>query len=228
MTIYTLNFTIDTAGVEAINGAGQSITIAKSVAGGGTTPVAWLAFEAAQTIQVTWEENYWIYATNTQVQAGAQILSTAITDEAAVSGKLYTFESTQIFSPPTPPAQPVGTFDVTNQVGNNSWLFGLAQMAKIAGKDTPNPVPLNIVSALNNETLTFTPEVTVSIFLQSVTNNGVVISQIESNALVVTLTSAAPSASIGFNDSLNQFNESTAEQLAAANPSRRRGFPKPR
>ncbi|XXY13460.1 hypothetical protein WME88_34900 [Sorangium sp. So ce216] len=205
MTTYQMNFTLDTTSVGDINNAKQFITIVKSVGGGGDSTVAWLTFPAAQAIQVTWEEQYWLYATNLQYQAGAKINSQAITTSPVLASNLYTFNPDQLFSS----AQlqtPNGSFQVDNQIGNNKWQFGLAQMASVNGSATPTAVPLNIVPVLNNQHVSFTPEVTVSVFTQMLSNNGVVISEVTGNPLTVNLTSAASSANLGYDDGTSTFN----------------------
>ncbi|HEX8705402.1 MAG TPA: hypothetical protein VF815_41600 [Myxococcaceae bacterium] len=224
---YQLNFTIDAGGVAAINGASQYITIVKQLNPLTSTsagpPVAWLTFPAAQMITVQWEENYFLYATNAQLQAGATIVSTASTPDAALAQAEYTFSSDLVFGlPQISPNIPAGTFEVNNQVGNNTWQFGLAQKATINGSKIPSPVPLNIVPVLNNETATFTPEETVSIFLQSYSNNGVVLTQVAGNALQVMLSGTNPSVNIDFDDVNNTFYIPPSTTMMSKGSSQRR------
>jgi hypothetical protein len=205
-TTYSLNLTMNEAAVEAINGTGQFITIVKKVQSSHRTAgdVAWLTFAATQTIQVSWQETYYLYATSQSLQAGAVINGTARTSNPALSGYRYVFNSNNLFVNPTP-GLTQGTFNVKDLAGRNDWKFGLAQMATIGSAETPVPVPLNVAQVLNNELVTFTPQATVSIFLQSFNNNGVVITEVMSEALTVTLPSTAPSANIGFDNSENTF-----------------------
>jgi hypothetical protein len=53
------------------------------------------------------------------------------------------------------------------------------------------------------------------VFLSNSINNGVVLSQVASNALPVTLTSQNATANIGFNDSNNTFYLSASAQVSA-------------
>ncbi len=77
--------------------------------------------------------------------------------------------------------------------------FGLSQQAMV--NNVPVNAPLNSIPVGNDESATFTPEETVSIFLANSVNNGVVLSQVASNALVVTLSSQNAIANIGFTES---------------------------
>ncbi len=216
-TTFQLNFTISAADVATINDTlHQSIVIVKSVGASSGTPqtVAWLHFfEAGQSIAVSWEENYWIYATNAQLQAGAKIVTNAITTSSAPSNSLYQLGADTLFAGPgTGKGQ--GTYSVDNEVGADTWQLGLAQEAIIQGSKV-TPVPLNIVSVGNGEIVTFTPEVTVSIFLQSLTDNGVVITEVSSSALTVTLTGVAPSADLTFDGDDKTFQLATGNTMGA-------------
>ncbi len=205
-TTYNLNFTIDAAGVAAITGANQYITIVKQVNSScsASTVVAWLAFPAALMIPVSWQETYFLYATNQQAQVGVQLLAISMTTAPAIATLEYPFNSYQLFGAPSS-GEPAGTFAVNNQVGNDNWQFGLAQYALVGTAPTPAAIPLNILPVLNSGTATFVPEETVSIFLQSFSGNGVVITNVPDNALSVALSAGTPSANIGFDDSQSTF-----------------------
>ncbi len=201
MTTYSLNINIDPAGLSAIFSANQLVTLVKSV---GSTPsaagsVAWVSFHPFENNIVSWNENYLIYGTTTSLQSGAQIVMTSQTATPVQTGFTYTFEQGQFTGGPGGQS---GSFNVVNNLMNGI-NFGLAQTAIVNGLSTL--APLNAVPVNIDETASFTPIETVSIFLSSFENNGVVISQVAGNALAVELTSASPSASIGFKDATNTF-----------------------
>lgn len=131
------------------------------------------------------------------------------------TGWKYTFQQGQFIG-----AQggSTSTFNMSNQQGG-MFNFGLSQQAMV--NNISVMAPLNAIPVLTGEGATFTPEETVSIFLSNVVNNGVVLSQVASNALVVTLTSQNPSANIGFTDSNNSFYLSSRAALTADAFSRR-------
>jgi hypothetical protein len=201
---YQLDVAIDNIGLKTIYNTGQAVTLVKSVVSNplasGNLPIAWLEFQPFQTNLVTWIENYYAYATITDVVSGATIIMTSVTSTPVQTGWLYTFSSGQFSSSPTGGAKGVFTVINNTQAIIN---FGLAQYATV--NNTPVFAPLNAIPVAYNQTVTFTPQEIVSIFLSSYVNNGVVISQVAGNALAITLTSQAPNAQIGFNDTNNTF-----------------------
>ncbi len=217
---YQISIAIDDAGLQKIYAAGQSVTLVKSVVANplssGNLPVAWLAFQPLESNQITWVENYYMYATTTVLQSGATIQMTSQTQAPVQEGWMYTFEQGQ-FSGSSGTGD---TFNVDNQMSNGFFNFGLAQQATVNNVSTL--APLNAQPVLYNESASFTPIETISIFLSSYSNNGVVISQVASNALVVQLTSQSPTASVGFNDATNTFYLVSSATRSAADYALRR------
>jgi hypothetical protein len=214
MAQYQLTIDIDNAGLTKIYNAGQSVTIVKSVVSSitqaGNLPIAWVQFQPMDSNIVTWQEIYNIFASTTILQSGAQISMSSQTPTPVQTGWTYTLANGQF-------AGLAGgstlTYNANNQMNNYSYSFGLAQQAIV--NNVPVFAPLTAAPVLYNEGVTFTPFETISIFLASTVNNGVVLSQIASNALTVTLSSQNPAAVIGFNDSLNTFYQ---QQSAMASP----------
>jgi len=206
---YQLNIDIDQNGLTSIYNAGQVVTLVKSVVsaplGGGNLPIAWVTFQPFLNNSVSWIENYNLYATTTSLQAGATIKQTSVTGVPVMTGWTYTFDKGQFTGAQGGGA---GTYNMTNQQ-HGMFSFGLSQEA-IVNNVTVN-APLNAIPVLFNEAATFTPEEKVSIFLTNVLNNGVVLSQVASNALSITLTSQSPTANIGFNDATNVFFQESAK-----------------
>jgi hypothetical protein len=212
---YGLNITIDAKDVENLNGHGHRITVVKSeFSGTGPKPVAWLTWKPGMSNIVSWEETYWIYTTNTDLQAGATIHVSSQTSESAKPTRLYTFKNNVITWDGT--MGPEDSFNLKNLSGA-WWTCGLSQKANVNG--TPVFSPLCAVSVGNNETASFIPKVKVSIFLTNYTDNGVVISAVSSDALTVELTSAAPTANIGFDGTNNTFYLMGLMGAAIASPS---------
>jgi len=200
---FEIDITIDQTGVEQINSSGQKVTLVQSVVSDpletGNLPIAWLAFSPLEQNVVSWQENYYIYATTTQVQSGATIQMTSQTSGAAQEGFLYTFAN-GIFTGAA--GGGADTFNAKNAM-SSAFGMGLAQQAMVNNVQTF--APLNVSTVLANENASFTPEITLSVFLSSVQNNGSVLSQVAGNAFSFTLTSQAPSINLDFNDSTNTF-----------------------
>lgn len=211
---YGLNISIDSTALGHIYGAGQAVTLVKSVVSNplasGNLPVAWVSFSPLQENAVTWQESYNIYATTTVLNAGATIVQTSVTGTPVQTGWIYTFAQGFFIGAQGGAAT---TYNMTNQQ-NGSFSFGLSQQAMI--NNVMVNAPLNAIPVLYNEGASFTPEENVSIFLSNSVNNGVVLSQVASNALAVTLTSQNPTANIGFNDATNTFYLESADAVTPA------------
>ncbi|KUZ65821.1 hypothetical protein WI36_26060 [Burkholderia ubonensis] len=201
---YQINISISSKGLDTIYDSGLFVTLVKSVISnpisGGNLPVAWVAFQPLHENQVSWEEQYTMYATTTTLQAGATIKMTSQTDTQIQPGWIYTFERGKFSE--AQGGDP-GTFNLRNQQSTGSFSFGLAQPVLINNVQTSSP--LNAVPVPYNVNATFTPIQKLSLFLSSYSNNGSVITAVASNALNITLTSTSPQANVGFNDQTNTF-----------------------
>lgn len=199
---YQLNFNIG-SDVKKIHDLLQSITIVKNVTGdplgSGNLQVAWVTFSPLMGNQVSWSADYYIYASTTSVQSGATIKMTSQTDAPAQLGPIYDFAE-GVFTTTTQGA--ATTYNAQNDYGQ-SLTFGLAQQASINGAKVM--APLSATPIGNTQQGTFTPSETVSIYLSSYSDNGVVISQVAGDALTVKLTSQQPVANIGFTAATNSF-----------------------
>lgn len=201
MTTYGLTIAIDDKSLEKIYGTNQSVTLVKRVgsSAGRGSDVAWVTFKPFEKNAVTWVENYHIYATSTLLQDGAKIDLTSRTASPVQDGWMYRFEHGKFADTPGGKA---GSFHVDNQQDDNI-NFGLAQAATVNNMTVF--APLNAVPVNRNQTASFTPIETVSIYLSSYQDNGVVISAVAGDALAVELTSENPTAAIGFNPLNNTF-----------------------
>lgn len=211
---YQITINIDDAGLKKIYQAQQYVTLVKNVIANplssGNLPIAWLSFAPLETNQITWTENYYMYASTTELTAGATISMTSQSQTEVQQGWVYTFAQGQFNGSPAAGS----TFNVANQTATGEFTFGLAQQATLNNVSTL--APLNAQPVLFNETATFTPTETISVFLSSLADNGVILSQVASNALGLTLTSQDPSANVGFNDSSNTFFQQSSEAVMSA------------
>ncbi|HKS29528.1 MAG TPA: hypothetical protein VJS44_16995 [Pyrinomonadaceae bacterium] len=213
---YEINISIDSQGLKQIYGAGQSVTLVKSIVSNPATtnPIAWISFQPLQENQVSWQVDYYIYGTTTVLQSGATIIMTSQTDTPVQRGWTYTFAQGMFTG-----GSGTGTsFNVLNNTPTGSFNFGLAQQATVNNVKTI--APLNAAPVLYNQTGAFTPQEIVSIFLSSYSNNGTVITNVAGNALAVTLSSSAPTANVAFNDATNTFYLIQPGALVEGQPSR--------
>ncbi len=117
-----------------------------------------------------------------------------------MAGSIYQFTTAGDFTN-SGEAGTAGSFNMKNLYTGSAFNFGLSQSATINGSSLPvciTPVPYN-------QNAGFVPIETLSVFVASYSNNGVVISTVDLNALVVQLTAAWPVATIYYDDATNTF-----------------------
>ncbi|GJM09187.1 MAG: hypothetical protein DHS20C11_14630 [Lysobacteraceae bacterium] len=204
MPSYSLNISIDPAGLKAIRAAGQKVTIAKPARDG--HPVAWVLFDPLESNTITWDERYEVYA-NTTSQQGIATIETQ-PHKAASAGNSYSLEN-GMFSVGVPNLGPtqygVRNRDSSSVIDGVAMITaGLYQSALVNGNNSAGP--LNAVPVLFDEHATFEPTETIMIFLSNYGSTGTVLNTdgVEGNVLTVTYTSN-PVANIKFNDATNSF-----------------------
>ena len=208
---FQLNITISSAGLTQIINAGQSVTIVrttsafvmtsanleKAVALTPSWSVAWLAFQPYANNIITWTDACNLFASTTTAALN-EIITVSASTTAAQAGQTWTFSQGQ-FSLATTGSG--ASYFATNQA-SNGLSFGLLAAASV--NETSVNAPLNLQAVLYNQTATFTPTESVTIFLSTAAGNGAVIPYIGSAGLTVPVTSGTP-VNIGFNDNTNEF-----------------------
>lgn len=189
MLQFTLNASFSETDLNNIHNTNSSVIVAKP-ADGDEPNVAWLSFRPFPDNQIVWEEQYGIYASNTELQHGAELTQLASTGVPAADDKIYRLLPSGHFGPP----EGVGTknaFTAINEYNNlpapASLVFGLYQDASVNGVDIIG----NAVSAapvLFNSTSVMTPFTTVYIWIQS---------EVQSNTVVTTITSPLTAVTFG-------------------------------
>lgn len=202
MTSYQLAIAFDSDGLQTLAAADQCVTIVKSVRSG--IPVSWLTFRPMLNNTVTWDETYAVYASTTQIEDGATIVTQSI--QPAVGGNKYTLSGGQFDSGVT--AYAPNMYGVFNNDGEFSVgpvtmiTSGLYQAAAVNGMAQSGAV--NAVAVPYLDTAIFTPIEKVQIFASSYHDNGMVISSVSSQALEVDLTEKTSQA-LRYNSATNQF-----------------------
>jgi hypothetical protein len=204
MPNYELDITFDKAGLEALNAAGQSVTIVKQSSG--AKPTAWISFKPQLANKISWTEQYSVYSSTTNAQSGAQIVTSS--EATAIGGSSYNLNTSGFFDPGVSGAVGPTQYEVINgdpdlKIGNTAMVTsGLVQGASVNGSTVSSP--MCAAGVLFNQTALFTPIETIMVYTSSYANNGIVISSVAGNALTVTYTTN-DSASISYNDQNNQF-----------------------
>lgn len=199
MSQFQLNIQFTTADVHQINAVNQKVVLVKEVGGASGSTVAWITFSPFENNQISWEEEYGVYASTSSVEAGAEIIKTSAVNPAA-DAVIYPFE-TGAFDSPT------GNIGANNYAIENetsqTLTFGLAQSVTANGSIFAAN-PLNAVQVLTNEQAKFTPIEKVKVFLHGEFNNGVIITNITSSALELDLT-VNPSMTIHYDSTQGRF-----------------------
>lgn len=206
----SLEIQIDSAGLSEIYSVSQSVTLAlkigqivnavasptASAGGADQLIVAWLAFTPSQTNTVSWDEQYYCFATATPLAMGEVIEMNSQSAAPMQPGAVYSFANGQFAS-----SYPgYGNAYVVYNAMADTYGFGLAQQATV--NDAPAFAPTSVVPVLSNEAAYFTPADQISIFLSSASNNGTLIPP-PINALTIAV--GANGAVVGFNDQTHSF-----------------------
>lgn len=204
MPTYELDIAFDKAGLSALSASGQKVTIVKQSSGG--KPTAWISFTPQLANSVTWTEQYSVYSSTTNAQAGAQIITSS--EATAIGGSSYTLNTSGFFDKGVsgkvgPTQYQIINGDPDLMIGGTPMVTGgLVQGASVNGTTVSSP--MCAVGILYNQTALFTPIETILVYTSSYSDNGIVISSVAGNALTVQYTTN-DTASITYNDQNNQF-----------------------
>ena len=201
MTDYKLNIQFDSNGLRTLEAASQKVVIVKTTTPS-TLPVAWVAFTPEETNTISWTEAYSVYGSTTQIGDGA-IIETLSTNTAN-GGFTYTF-SGGLFDDGQSNL-PNNEYGIVNNDSDSQCKLLTAGLAQVANGGGSGGVltPLNATVVPYNETGTYTPVEKVQVFTAANMSNGLVISEIQSNAIEVDLTETTELA-IHYDDNENVF-----------------------
>lgn len=207
MPDYSVKFLIDSTDLTYIKAAQQRITVAKPV-NGGSPNVIWLSIDPFQSTDVSWSEEYGIYASTTAISNGAEISKLSQTDEVAVAGAYYTLTTATVFNGPfTGKNVPAGSFGVQNDVPNSSYpvlTFGLTQSALVNQKPTERK-PLSATPVLATQFAEMTPYTIVYAWLQSQFKSETIITTITGKSAKITLGGTVNNVTLKYNPELGMF-----------------------
>lgn len=173
---YALKIALTRAQLEGFYESKSRIAVAKS-SEGDDARVIWQALRPIQFIEMTWEEHYGIYASETEASHGAVIESLAWQDDAA-KGKRYTLEPSGIFSVPEA-AKSAHSYYAKNLFSepNQTLLMGLYQAATLGGVLLPGK-PISYASIPRAGEAMMTPYTNIYVWLESEVLGGTVVTEI--------------------------------------------------
>lgn len=203
MPTYTLNIDFPKQDLDTLYKAGEKVTLVKQSANG--QPVAWVSFYPFENNTVTWEENYALYASTTQIEGGATIQK--MSDEMAQEQMMYSFQSGN-FGTPAPSSQlGEGQYGVDNQTPiaqANGLTFGLAQSVQVNGTAYPNK-PINADWVPSRHVATFVPYETIKVFMNNNIDDGMVVTEVFSPSLTLTFGGSTTELTANYNASTGGF-----------------------
>lgn len=187
MANYTLTLNIDPNDLNYIKAAGQRLTLAKPV-GSGDPNVVWLSIDPFPSTTIEWTEEYWIYASTTEVSQGASISKLSeVSPGPALDAGYYPFTSAATFGVyQKTPAIPSGTYAANNEMPYNQYptlTFGLSQSAMVS-KKLAERKPISAQSVLSQQQIQMTPFTQVYVWLQSQFASETIITKIVGNSSV--------------------------------------------
>ena len=206
MSKYRLNIKINGQDLKTIYKANEQIVIVKHTAGNADSQVAWVSFKPFMNNTVDWENNFAVYASNTEVQHGAVI--NKLSDLAATTKVMYNFEQGVFQKPEIVPSLGKNTYAVKNDMADYDGLtFGLAQDVQVNGIGMAKN-PINAVFVPYEQSISMTPIEKVDIYLRSDINDGTVISHVSSVPLTVEYEENETEHTIAYNKETGFYRES--------------------
>lgn len=172
----TINFSV--SDFMPLQQAAKQLVICKTVNGSAGPSIAWITFSPSIQNDLSWAENYLLYASNSNVLEGSLI--TPLEQSPAIATHQLPFTSSARFDSPTPdvslPAQSYGVVNLDTT--QRATCFGLAQAATLSGTEL-EASPINASLVPPNQHAIFQPQETIQVFLASNIAPGMVINQIK-------------------------------------------------
>ncbi|NDI35738.1 hypothetical protein [Chengkuizengella sediminis] len=197
---YQLKIEFEDKDLKNIYSAAQKVVLIKESPGNDS--VAWVTIDPFEYNTVSWNENYNVYCSKTQIQNGATI--DKLSEKNAEERSVYDFGS-GIFENNKGEKTSKGSYQVNNTTTDNL-TFGLAQDVVANGSKTIG-APINASTVLAGQNGIFTPFEKVKILLQSNVMDGLVLSTISSNIYTAEFGGEIDSLSVRYDGSTGHFIE---------------------
>jgi len=205
MTTYNLSTAFTQQDLERFYASGTNIVVAKPT-GGGTPNVAWIVYRPLIGNNLSWTDDFGIYASNVDVVNGATLTQMSATPYPAVAGQLYTMSPTGAIIGPNSGGTP-NAYAINNSYNNlpKGYLtMGLFQNATVDGSSVVG----NAVSAapvIYNSTATMIPYTTIYLWTQSQVVSNTVVTNVTSPMTQVRLSAEQPSAALVYDPATGTF-----------------------
>lgn len=212
---YSLSLAFSNEDLQRIYASGSNVVIAKP-AGGSTPNVAWLVVRPLPSNTITWQEQYGIYMSNTEIINGATLVQSASTSSNASPDTMYTMEPSGTISGPVTSGGTQGAFSIQNEYNNlpKGYLTtGLFQSANVDGTlATGNAV--SAATCLYNSTAVMTPYTTVYLWIASSVVSNTVVTHITSPMTQVTFGGSVTSVSLVYDATSGTFLPASGQSIS--------------
>lgn len=199
---YQLNVAFKDDDVSNLNQNGYSVAIAKPTGDNTSNKVVWLAYKPIKYANITWEENYGIFESDTTLENNAVII-TSTEKIPAEMGKYYSFNNNEFTL--TDRTGKAGSFVIRNeQRDSKGKTFGLEQSAMI-GTNLQANKPLCAEYVLHDFNYTATPLTKVYIWIQKTAKSGLVLESIDSDYFICEFGDTTSTISIVYDGVSNSF-----------------------
>ncbi len=203
MADYELKVGFSDEDLKTIYITGTNVIIAKPSMGG-TPNVAWQVFRPMQANSLSWEENYGIYASTSEMVNGAQLNQLSSVPIPAAMNKLYTLQSNSLINGPASGGSP-NALTLLNKYDQKPYMtVGLYQDANVNGTEIIGNA-LSAAGVMLNSTAAMTPFTTVYIWLQSQVKSNCVITNVTSPMTQLTFGGGTSNISIKYDASTGHF-----------------------
>lgn len=163
--MYTLNVLFTQADLKVIQNANENVVLIKQVPDGGNK-LTWVTFEPFEKNIVTWNNDYYLFASNTDPVEGHPIIVNSKTK--AQAHYTYTFTNNSFSNGDYDSQLGIDQYGVKNEQDSSMqfFTFGMAQNCTVNGTEKAI-MPINAEVVPHAQFAQFTPEETVLIFLAS-------------------------------------------------------------
>lgn len=200
---YALNISLTESVLNTITKAHQRIVLVKHTAGDNDTPVVWVCFKPWMNNTIEWENDFAIYASNTEVCEDTTI--SKLSDKQAATGVCYTFSKGYFHNPAVGENLPKNSYIIENQNDDTDGItIGLAQDVIVNGEAFERN-PINAIFVPRGQFVTMTPIERIDVYLKNALVDSTVISHIQSKALSVVYGEGESAHTLKYNDATGQF-----------------------
>lgn len=177
MATFNLNAAFTNEQLEVLHMTGTNVVVAKPT-GGASPNVAWQVFKPMQANTLSWNEEYGIYASTSEVTNGAKLSQLSATKIGTPMNKLFTLEPSGSITGPVSGGTP-DSFAMLNNYNKKYMTIGLYQNANVNGTEIIGNA-LSAVPVIKASTAFMTPFTTVYIWLQSDVISNTVVTRVTS------------------------------------------------